>query len=263
MIEEFTPKVKRSRSEAINDKISRGNDLLKAKRYEEALDVFQEVITVNPENHITYVYAAQALIGMRDYKEALGYANQGLKLNPMNSLVYEIAGEIHLRLKNWDEALKHFQDASQLDSSSVVSYFGMGQVFSKDQQYDEAIRMFRKALTLNREYPKAYACLAKAYLAKKDQEDGIIDICKDDVLDLIARGTHISLIEEEELRKMLDVTSDEDLEERIADLQYITAWLEALLEKFHWQADYIQTAIKSPGRYIIPEGMEEGFEQFL
>jgi len=123
--------------------------------------------------------------------------------------------------------------------------------------------MFRQTLELDQNNRRAYAALAKSYLAKKDQEEGEIDIRNDDIFDLIARGAHISMLEEEELNKMLNSASQEDLEERMSDLQYITTWLETLIEQFHSQANYLKRSINSSGRYIIPRGMEEGFEEFL
>ncbi len=263
MDQEFIPKVKRSLRETINDKILRGKNLLQVKRYEEALDIFDEIITVNPENSKVYVYAGKALLALQSHEKALAYINQALKINLMDPTVCVIAGEVHLGLKNWEEALKYFQNASQLDVNFARAYFGMGQVFHEYQEYDKAIRMFRKTLALDQNDRRAYAALAKSYLAKKDQEEGEIDIRNDDIFDLIARGAHISMLEEEELNKMLDSASLEELEERISDLQYITTWLETLIEQFHGQANYIKRSINSSGRYIVPKGMEEGFEQFL
>jgi len=263
MAQEFVPKVKRSRNETVNDKILRGKKLLKFKRYEEALGVFDDIIAVNPGNSRIYGSAAQALMGLRHYEKALAYINQGLQLNKMDPVTCVIAGKIHLRLQNWGQALELFQQASQLDSNSPGAYFGMGRVFHEYQRYEEAIEMFRKALTLDQTYRKAYSALAKSYMAKKDQEDQEIDIRNDDVFDLIAQGSHFSMLEEEALNEIVESSSNRDLEERIADIQAITSWLEALIEQFRWQANYIKRGINSSGRYLVPEGMEEGFEEFL
>lgn len=263
MDKEFIPKVRRSPRETINDKMLRGKNLLQVKRYEEALSIFDEIITVNPEIGKVYLYAGKALLALRSYEKALVYINHALKINTMDPTVCVIAGEVHLGLKNLQEALEYFQNASQLDVNFAKAYFGMGRVFHEYQEYEKAIRMFRHTLELDQNDRRAYAALAKSYLAKKDQQEGEIDIRNDDIFDLITRGTHISMLEEEELNKMLDSANQEDLEERISDLQYITTWLDTLIEQFHWQANYLKRSINSSGRYIVPRGMEEGFEEFL
>ncbi|NBD32780.1 MAG: tetratricopeptide repeat protein [Cyanobacteria bacterium] len=247
MAQESTLKIKRSHSEAVNDEILRGDSLLRSKSYQAALQVFDHVITINPDNSRVYVYAAQALMGLEQWKKALEYINQGLEINGMNPLVHVIAGEIYLHFKNWDEALKHFEQASQLDSRSAGSYFGMGQVFHERQQYDKAIQMFRKALTLDEHYRKAYIALAKSYLAQMGEEDQIILHTQDDniIFDLIERNAHTFVVEEDDLTKMFGSTTKEELEEQIANLEYIISWLEALHEEFSWQANYIKNAIDS------------------
>jgi len=263
MDQEFIPKVRKSLRETINDKMLRGKNLFQAKRYEEALDIFDEIATVNPENSQVYVYAAKSLMALKNHKKALAYIDRALKIDTMNLTVCMTAGEVHLGLKNWKKALEYFQNASQLDVNSSRAYFGMGRVFHECQEYDKAIAMFRKTLELDQNYRRAYASLAKSYLAKKDQKEGEIDIRNDDIFDLIAHGAHISMLEEEDLNEMLNSASREDFEERLADLQYIATWLETLIEQFHWQVNYIKRSINSSGRYIVPRGMEEGFEQFL
>ncbi len=262
MTEEFKPRVKRAHSEALDDKIRRGYSLLKARRDEEALKVFNEVIAVNRENSQVYFYASEALRKLRQYEQALEYLNRCLEINPTNPLAYLAAGEICLRLKNWDQALENFHYATKLDSNSAAAYLGIGKVLHEQRQYDQAIEVFDKVLILDAN-PKAYAALAKTYLAKMDQEDGIIDLRNDDIIDLLNRGAKILILEEEDLHKLLDSSSHEELEERIADIQYINAWLKSLINELNWQVNYIKKAIKSSGRYIIPEGMQEGFEDFL
>ncbi len=256
MVQESTLKVKRSHGEFVNNKILQGDSLLRSERYQEALEAYKAAIDVNPETSRLYVYAAQALMGLHNYEGALKYVNQGLAVNSTNPLICIIAGEVHRHLKNWDEALKYFQEASRLDSSSVVSYFGMGQVFHQRQQYDEAIEMFRKALTLDRRYRKAYAGITNAYLAKIGKQEEIVDI-QDDVLDPVDQSAHIQVIEEDDLTKMFGSTTHEELEEQLAEIRYIAAWLQALLEEFRWQANYIKEAIEYRERYMTPQVVQK------
>lgn len=263
MVEEFKPKVRRAQSEALDDKVLRAESLLKARRYEDALDVLNEIIAADPENGGIYAYAAQALIGLKQYESAVEYAHEAVRLDPMNVTASAIAGEVQLRLQNWEEALVHFQHVIHLDSNCSSAYFGVGRVFHERQQYDEAIEIFRQALTLDAKYRKAYAGLAKAYLAKKDKEEGVIDIRNDNVRDLLNRLGNLSILEEDELNDLSTRVDHEELEERIADIQYITAWLEFFLAEFRWHSQYLKRALQSSGHYIIPQGMEEGFEDFL
>lgn len=242
MSQESTLKIKRRHGEAVNDKIIRAESLLRSEQYQEALELFDEVIAVSPDNSRVYVYAAEALMALENLGKALEYINQGLKVNARNPLVRIVAGEIHLRLENLDEALGHFTKASELDATSAGAFYGMGQVFYEYQEYDQAIKMFRKALVLDRRYRKAYDAIAKTYLAKMgDQEKEMIKIKNsDDVFDLVERNAHTFVVEEDDLTKMFGSTTPEELEEQIASLEYITSWLEALLEEFQWQANYIK-----------------------
>jgi len=258
MSQESTLKVQRSHSEEVNDRLLRGDALLRSEHYQQALNIFEEVIAINPENSRVYVYAAEALIGLDNLEKALEYINQALKVNAMNPLVRVVAGEIYLRLEHRDEALEHFKKASEVDSTSAGAYYGMGQVFYECQEYDQAIKMFRQASALDRKYRKAYDALAKTYLAKMgEEEEGRIEIKNsDDVLELIERNAHIFVVEEDDLTKMFGSTTRQELEEQIANLDYIISWLGALREEFQWQANYIQEALDSRSRPTAQSPLE-------
>lgn len=255
-VNDFTPKVKRSSSEAISIKIQRGENLIKARRFRDALDLFVEIIETSPDSTRAYLSAGQAALALKLYDDALIYAQQAIRCNPLNSGAALLLGKVYLEQENWSEALACFQDAVQLDSRSVAGYIGIGEVAYQCQDYDEAIIMFRKALNLDPNYSKVYPLLAKAYVAKQNETDEVI-VPDDDLLDFLERSTHLTILEEEKMWALIGSSSPEEIEEQIANLQYIMAWLQPLIDEIQWQIDFLKKACNLEGSAIMPLGMKE------
>jgi tetratricopeptide (TPR) repeat protein len=256
---DFTPKVKRSSNETTNAKIRRGESLLNARRFQDALTLFVEIIETHPDSTRPYLSAGQAALGLRFYDDALKYAKQATQCNPLNSAAALLTAKIYLEQENWSEALTYFQESVQLDSKSAASYVGMGEVAYHHQDYDKAIIMFRKALDLDQNYSRAYQLLAKAYISKEDQINEVITPDYD-LLDFLERSSQLTVLEEEKLWALVGSSSSAELEEQIANLQYIAVCLQPLLDEVQWQIDFLKKACVLPGKMIVPEGLIENFE---
>ena len=255
----FSPKVKRSTKESVSIKLQRGDNLLRAQRFHEALDLFAEIIATDADITKAHIYAGQASLCLKQYDEALEHARNAACLNPMDPKPLLLIGRVYEEQKKWSEALACFQDAVHLDPKSAVGYTGIGEVFYNLGNYNQAIEMFRKALDLDASYTKAYTSIAKAYISNQDQAGGVIRI-DEDFLDFIERSSHLALLEEDNLWQMVGSSSQSEIEEQLTDLEYIHAWLKPLVDEIQWQINFLKRACDLPRSMIIPKGMEEDFE---
>jgi tetratricopeptide (TPR) repeat protein len=258
-MDEFKPKVRHSSQETISSKMQRGDNLLQARNFRDALELFTEIIEQDPDVTKAYLYASQAALGLKLYDVAFNHTKEALRRNPMSTAATLLMGKIYLAQENWSEALAYFQDAIQLDPKSAAAYAGLGEVAYYLQDYEQAIAMFRQATDLAPNYARAYTSIAKAYIAQQNQGNLVLNLDVD-TLDFMERNSYLGVLEEDAIWQMVGSSSPEELEEQLTELQYVQAWLQPLLEEVQWQIEFLQKVCGSSRKMIIPEGMAEGFE---
>ena len=60
----------------------KGNELIKAKDYKEAVTAYSRSLELNPDEPFTYANRAMANLKLRNYKKVIEDANDALRLKP-------------------------------------------------------------------------------------------------------------------------------------------------------------------------------------
>jgi len=118
-------------------RIGLGNLLKQEERYLQALEIFEQVVSVDPKNK-------RALMSLGVCQRALG--------------------------KN-EPALKTFLAAAILDPSDAEAFFMTGQMLSDLSRYDQAINNYKKAAQVNPNFPRLYYAIGQAYFLMGNMEE--------------------------------------------------------------------------------------------
>jgi len=172
----FAPRLADEESFKLFDK---GNLFLKEKKYDEALVVFEEFLTIYPK-----VYHAHLNIGTCYLKkEELDKAEAEFQLvldktmekfgdykkDPQASLrAFTGLGEIYIRKEDFETAQKYFAKALDISPEDEVAAYNVGEVFFSHQKVDEAIKYFELSIQIKKDWSKPYMKLGYAYLNKGD-----------------------------------------------------------------------------------------------
>ncbi|MCS7279374.1 MAG: tetratricopeptide repeat protein [Thermodesulfobacteriaceae bacterium] len=132
-----------------------GARLLTLKNFDQALEVFNQVLSLNPD----YVKALEARAVIYLQKGEVDLAEEdlrcALKLEPENARIYYRLGQVYYRKKDLDQALELFNKAVELDPTYTASYMAISQVL-RDKGLEEAADLeLKKAITLYTELAKA------------------------------------------------------------------------------------------------------------
>lgn len=139
----------------VEDLFLEGAKLLTLKNFEEALKIFNQVLSLEP-NHIKAL-EARAVIYLQ--KGEVDLAEEDLKialsLEPENARLYYRLGQVYYRKKDLDQALELFTKAIDLDPTYTAPYMARSQVL-RDKGMEEAADLeLDKAVALYRELTKA------------------------------------------------------------------------------------------------------------
>jgi tetratricopeptide (TPR) repeat protein len=175
--------------------LAQGNKCMAQGAYLEAIDIFDDLLELNPRNAIALNNLGSALSRLSRFKEAQeffrsaieirpdfvealtnlgmvvrcrGYFSdseralrQALKLNPRH-LDARIGLGVTLILSNrFREATGHFKKVLKLRPRDHEALFGMGQIAGMEGRFDESEKMLRRALEVNPRMPAAWADLAR------------------------------------------------------------------------------------------------------
>jgi len=130
-------------------------DYEETKRYDDALKVYQEIVSKDASN-------LTALIKMRDLYQKLNYwedlyeAQRRLLANPLSVAEQEVEhrklvgfkyelGRSLLEAGDLERARKSFRGVIKLDKDFVPAYLGLGEVYLEEDKVEEAAELWEKA----------------------------------------------------------------------------------------------------------------------
>jgi tetratricopeptide (TPR) repeat protein len=133
-----------------------GLGLLNQGRMDQAREVFNKVIKLNPNNadahHISGIISAQ----LRDFKLADTQFEEAIKLNSNNPAFYCNRGNVLKELKQYENAINSYDQAIKLKSNYSLAYLNKSIVFFEFEQYEKALSSCKEAINTEANYAEAF-----------------------------------------------------------------------------------------------------------
>ncbi|MGE5415675.1 MAG: tetratricopeptide repeat protein [Acidobacteriota bacterium] len=117
---------------------NKGRVFMNMGMFQEALACFEKAIVINPENDNAFFYLALFYDKIQDYLNSEKYYKHAIRLNPNDATYHTNLGMIYFHTDRLDIALDEFNIAYQLDPEPFVLH-NKGRVLYKQQRYEEAL----------------------------------------------------------------------------------------------------------------------------
>lgn len=154
-----------------------GTSFFKEGKIKEAIYHFDQAIRINPNNR-SYNGRGEIYARAGRYQQALDDFNNAISLNVRDAdgyynrgLTYDIIGQHQL-------AIADFNRAISLKSDHVNAYNNKGIIYARLGQHQQAIDDFTKAISIEPDYTNAYANRGIAYFSRGNNEQGCSDAKK-------------------------------------------------------------------------------------
>lgn len=134
-----------------------GVSLTAAGNYSEAVQSFDQAVTLDPLYFEAWNDKADALNRNKNFAEALLASDRALALNPEYVRGWINRGYILYNLGRYDEELLAYEQAVSIDPDSADAWFNKGYALGGMGKWDEALRAFDKVESLNPAYPNLAA----------------------------------------------------------------------------------------------------------
>jgi tetratricopeptide (TPR) repeat protein len=135
---------------------NRGNALLDLKRLDEALANYDKALALKPDYAEAHCNRGSALLDLNRLDEALASCNKALDLNPNYAEGYNNRGNVLLNLKRFNEALACYDKALTLNPDYAEAYYNRGNSLRDLKQPDKAVASYDRALALKPDNAEAY-----------------------------------------------------------------------------------------------------------
>jgi len=150
----------------VADKFNEANRLLRARDWESALEIYKEVVELDPTFENTYYWMARSYRMLGDNEAALKTLDRAIEIKPDYTAAYVEKGNILQREGLSEEAEAVYRKALSLDPKSDKAWVGLGAIV-RSEKPAEAVEAFKSALSVNPENGDAAEYLGEIY---SDQE---------------------------------------------------------------------------------------------
>ena len=149
-----------------------------AGRYEEAAQLFTEVIDLQPDNADAYSGRAFDYMRLEEYEKAITDYSKVIALNPNHKHAYFNLGYIYAQLQQHEKAISYYEKVIELDPNEEKIYLNLGKNYNKLKDYKTAIFYFGKMIALNPNFAETYFCRANSYSALEEHQKSVDDLTK-------------------------------------------------------------------------------------
>lgn len=142
-----------------------------------AINAFNLALEHDENNPFYHNSLAFSLVQVEQYDEAIEHYHKAISANPDNhwtAIVCQALASIYYEIKNKPElAVSIYQTALLLDNQSADTHLAMGDIYLGQNDYDSAIRCYCDAVKIEPEYSRAYGKCGIALWEKDYVEEAI------------------------------------------------------------------------------------------
>ncbi len=142
----------------------KGEALLDAGKYEEALSYFEKVAQKNPDIPEVWVNIGSCQAHLGRWEEAIFVNERAIDLKPDLAIAHYNLGGVYGMLGRWKEALEAYQKTLRIQPNDADALAGLAWAQANLGYPFEAIETCRKAIRINPKLPEPYRHLAYAHL---------------------------------------------------------------------------------------------------
>jgi tetratricopeptide (TPR) repeat protein len=153
-----------------------GARLIREKRWEEAIRLFEEMARRSPGQEEVYYHLGVSYLELGRFQKAEEALKRALRLNPEYTLAYLQLARLYEETQRLEEALSTYERIIEVDPMGEPAQFSLlkksliGGIFlARSGDFDGALRLFKSAAEIAPDDPTAHYNIGQVYLRKKDE----------------------------------------------------------------------------------------------
>ncbi|MBN2621598.1 tetratricopeptide repeat protein [candidate division WOR-3 bacterium] len=120
--------------------------------YDDAIDVYQRIVTIDPGQYDAYVSLSNCYKAKQIYDQAHDWVDKAIATDPGQAWAYNIKGLIFFNTGDLQRAITYFEKAVGLDSAYKWPHNNLGLTYVKLQDNDKAQVHLQQAVEIDKDY---------------------------------------------------------------------------------------------------------------
>ena len=160
------------------DLIKHGNQLMRDKDYNNALEDYNHVLKFYPANAEALFARGLDYMELKKFQLAIYDFNRSIASNEKVIYSYLYRGIAYDELDNFNNALSDFNQALRLAPNTPGAYINRAKLYTKHKNYFNAINDLSEAIRLKPDTESAYIMRSQTYLLMHKYHEAMIDCLK-------------------------------------------------------------------------------------
>ncbi|HVQ70766.1 MAG TPA: tetratricopeptide repeat protein [Bradyrhizobium sp.] len=153
--------------------IEKGTLLGKSGHLNEALELFDQAVSLSPDNATAWFSRGRAYSGLRLFAKAEADYQKAVDLDPTYSMAWYNLGNIFLQTERFAEAIKRFDKALSLSPENAQAICNRGTCWLQLNNLAQAERDYRRAIEVSALIPQPHYQLGVVLFAQGREQDAI------------------------------------------------------------------------------------------
>ncbi|UCE38173.1 MAG: tetratricopeptide repeat protein [Thermoplasmata archaeon] len=130
--------------------MAEGMSLVERGKYKEAVEIFNEILTEDPQDVEAWINKGCALLYLEKPRESLHCTNKALEIDLNNTIALNNKGIALFRINDFEGAEDAFNKTLEIDPKYAEAWYNKACLASEQKKVYEALRNLEKALSLDR-----------------------------------------------------------------------------------------------------------------
>ncbi len=166
----------------------KGVNLMADEKLEEAADIFEQALRIEPDNIETLMKLGYARFHLEDYNDALKIYDKILDIDVTNPEAWNLKALVHYEQKNYAKALDAIEKAVESDPTYAMAWYNKACFLSLVNQVPESLEALKRSIEID--VKNARKSIRDKDFANVRIEEGFKRIVEVVVLESIRQGYH-------------------------------------------------------------------------
>ena len=150
-----------------------GVEALKNQNYALAIDLFKQVVKLEPKHKSAWNNLGRAYLGLGQWEPAVAAFQKQIEINPYDQWAYNNLGEAYLREAKYELAAQQFQKQIEVNPLDPYAHANLGALYLNQKKFAEAVPELEKAVELQPKNAVLEINLGRAYIATNQTDKGM------------------------------------------------------------------------------------------
>ena len=160
-------------NESASDLNESGMQALKNNNYSMAVNLFQQVVKLEPKHKTAWNNLGRAYLGLNQNDQAIAAFKKQIEIDPYDQFAYNNLGVAYENELKYDDARNQFQKQIEINPLDPFAHGGLGMLYSKQKNFAAAVPELEKAVELQPQNALLVIALGQAYIATNQTDKGM------------------------------------------------------------------------------------------